>query len=178
MKHKVIIITGQLAALKTTLAKRLAIDCSAILISKDRIKELLSEKIITNTRAENKHLSEATFLLMKDQLVSIEPFVNLVIIEANFKEHEYNQLITDLKRKDVAYKTFYLHGTFEVLYERYLKRLNTLHETHQSMGLISRSKFKASMVYYDKVYKKKDQVEAIDTTLFNESLYQKIRKRL
>ena len=178
LRQKVIIITGQLAALKSTVAKRLANDFSAVFISKDFLKERLAEKIKAPTRESNKQLSAATFLVMKDQLMSVVPIVDVVIIEANFKEHEYNQLIADLHHKKVLYKTIYLYAGFDVLYERYLKRYNTLHHTHKSMGVISPTLFKASMQYYDEVYKNKDKVEAIDTSLYNETVYQKIKSLL
>ena len=178
MKTNVIIITGQIAALKTTLAKSLAEDLSAVALCKDDVKEILSEVITAKTRKENQDLSKAAVLLMEHQLLKIISFVSQIIIEANFKEAEYDRLIQTLNEKNITHQTFYLYGTFDVLYERYLKRFDGLHETHKSMGKIAEDNFKASMAYYHAIYKDKPSVIQIDTSIYDETLYKSIKTRV
>lgn len=178
MKFQVIIITGQIAALKTTIAKQLAEDLSAYLLCKDEIKEHLSKTIHTSNRAENLSLSKTTFSLMHFMLTSLIKHMIPIIIEANFKEDEYDELVKTLKENNISYNTLYFFGTFEVLYNRYLKRLDTINPIHKSMGIISKNDFQESMNYYHQTYKKYVEVIAVDTTNFSDKDYNKIKKQL
>jgi predicted kinase len=178
MKSQVIIITGQLAALKTTIAKKLAEDLSAFLLCKDEIKEHLANSIKTFNREENLNLSKTTVSLMQFMLLNMISHVKTIITEANFKKDEYESLIAVLKEKKVPFITIYCHGTLDSLYNRYLKRLETINEVHKSMGLISKDGFQSSMTYYHQVYNEMDDIISVDTTVFNNEDYTEIKDRL
>lgn len=176
MKYQVIIITGQIAALKTTIAKQLANDLSAYLICKDEIKEHLAKSIHTSNREENLALSKTTVSLMQFMLLSLIKYMSPIIIEANFKNDEYINLLDSLEINNVSYVTIYCFGTFRALYNRYLERLTTVNPIHKSMGLINEEAFKKSMDYYHEIYSEIDQLIRVDTTIFTNEDYNKIRK--
>jgi predicted kinase len=171
---QIVIITGQLASLKTTIAKRLAVDLKALLLCKDDLKEALANKIKTTSREANKALSQATFSIMhhilEQSLLNDEP----VVFEGNFKQDEYDLILKTLNHQDIKVITLYLHGEMKLLYERYLKREASRHETHRSVGTMNEATFQSSMAYYDQVYGSLDAIETIDTTYFTDQDYQKL----
>ena len=61
MKKRTVLITGDLAAGKTTFAKKLSKHLGIDAICKDEIKEILAETVGFSNRAENKRLSQAAF---------------------------------------------------------------------------------------------------------------------
>lgn len=175
---QVLIITGQLASLKTTIAKKLATDLKALLLCKDDLKEALAQSIKTTSREENKALSNATFHVMHEVLLKSLIHDNPVILEGNFKENEYHTLITSLNHADIQSVTLYLHGESEALYNRYLKREINRHETHRSMGTMNKDTFIASMQYYEDVYTKLESIDKIDTTVFTDKDYEALKEHL
>ncbi|MFP4287005.1 MAG: AAA family ATPase [Candidatus Izemoplasmataceae bacterium] len=177
MKH-VLIITGQLASLKTTIAKRLATDLKALLLCKDDLKEALAKSIKTKTREENKTLSQATFNIMHEVLKKSLIHNHPVIVEGNFKADEYNLLKDSLNHMDITMITLYLHGNIDELYSRYLNREKSRHDTHKSIGTMNKSTFSESMDYYEGVYGTLKSIMKIDTTVFKEDDYQALKKQL
>jgi RNase adaptor protein for sRNA GlmZ degradation len=178
MKYQVIIITGQIAALKTTIARKLEKDLQAYLLCKDDIKEELAKNINTSNREENAVLSKVTVSMMQFFLLSMCKHINRIIIEANFKRGEYNNLIERLKASNISYITFYFHGSFQSLYNRYLRRLETINPIHRSMGLINEKEFQESMEYYHEIYHNKNDIITIDTTDFTNEDYEALKDRL
>ena len=63
--RKVIIITGHLAALKSTISKSLSSDFKIVVLNKDTIKEVLGDTIGFSNREDNLKLSKATFEIIK-----------------------------------------------------------------------------------------------------------------
>jgi predicted kinase len=61
---QLIIITGDLAAMKSTLSKKIGNDLNIVCLNKDDIKEILGDSIGYQNREENLKLSYATFELM------------------------------------------------------------------------------------------------------------------
>lgn len=177
MKH-VLIITGQLASLKTTIAKRLATDLKALLLCKDDLKEALAKSIKVSSREENIALSKATFHMMHEVLLKSLIHDNPVIIEGNFKEDEYKILRESLNHTDILVITLYLYGESDELYARYLKREISRHAIHRSTGTMNKDTFAESMHYYDQVYNQFESIEKIDTTVFNDEDYQSLKRHL
>jgi predicted kinase len=143
-----IIVTGFLATLKSTLSLQLGQALHIPVLNKDTIKEVLGDTIGFRNREENLKLSDATFHIMKHVAEKEILAGKDIIIEANFKKHELETLKQNEIFKDNHVITLFLHGEVHVLYERYLKRDHNRHPVHQSTGLLSFEVFKESMESY------------------------------
>jgi len=177
MKGRCIIVTGFIATLKSTIAKKLGHDLNILTLNKDYIKEILGETIGFKTREENLKLSDATFKLMMSIAVKNLLLGFDVIIEANFKKHELDELKLSEVIKDSHVITLYLTGDKEILYERYINRDISRHHVHQSTGLMTFDMFSKSMDSYqiDDCF---GEIISYDTTLFNEMDYHNILKQI
>ena len=85
---QVLLVSGHLAALKSTISKRLSVDLGAIVLNKDDMKEVLGDTIGFSNREENLKLSRATFKMMVKMMVDILKINDLVILESNFNPEE------------------------------------------------------------------------------------------
>lgn len=133
--NNLILIAGDLAAGKSTLAYSLGNVLSYVVLTKDELKEIECDVFSYANREENKKLSRAAF---KNMLYffkqSSEAGVDL-ILDSNFRSEE----VCDIA--DIAYEhgynvvLLYLTADYEVLYERFLDRVATRHRAHLSIGL-------------------------------------------
>ena len=167
---KLIIITGFLATMKTTISSRLSNDLKWICLNKDTLKEVLGDTIGYSNREENLKLSKATFQIMKMMMEKLLQAGIDVIIESNFKQPELLELQETLpiSRDDVL--TIFVEGNPRVIYERYKNRQPSRHPVHKSIELMSYETFTASMASYrpDDCFR---TVVKIDTTEFSELTY-------
>lgn len=133
--NKLIIITGDLAAGKSTLANALSEELKIPYITKDALKEIVCDAVGYETREENRQLSiTATddIIYFFNQCARVN---NDLIIEANFRSNELNQI------KDIAEEFNYrvalikLVGDIPLLYQRFLDRLPSRHIAHRSLNL-------------------------------------------
>jgi predicted kinase len=172
---KLIIITGDPAAMKSTISKRLSADLNVACFNKDDIKEILGDMVGFSDRHENIRLSNATFAILKE---TVEQFLsqNLsIIIESNFKPYELESLKELPELKGHQALTIALSGSPEVLFKRYLEREPSRHFVHKSVSFSSVESFARAMIDYqgsDFVGK----VLKVDTTVFEEKSYQAILK--
>ena len=167
---QVLLVSGHLAALKSTLSKKLSVDLNAICLNKDDMKEVLGDTIGFTNREENLKLSKATFHIMLKIMLDILKIDDLVILESNFKISEMNQLNQVIEEHGIHSSTVFLTGDAEVLYERYVKRQPMRHPVHTSTGLISFENFKASMESFDQSVYGGSYI-LLDTTVMNEEIY-------
>ena len=132
---RVIVITGDLASGKSSLADSLSLRLNVPAFKKDVIKENLVDKYGFETREENRALSIQAVNFMFDALRNFAKNNQDIILEANFREEELNELkaITDEYNYDVV--LFVLRGDIDVLYERFLERLPNRHKAHTSIHL-------------------------------------------
>jgi predicted kinase len=132
MNKKIIIVTGYLAAGKTTFALKLSKELGVPCFSKDLLKLALSRSILVNNREESKQLSAATF----DAIAFItEKFMetgNPLIIEANFVMTENHNKLKEgdaLKALAETYGyqvlTYLFLGDLHVLCDRFNEREKT-----------------------------------------------------
>jgi predicted kinase len=168
---KIIIVTGHLAALKTTISQRLGRDLSIICLNKDLIKEILGDTIGFTNREENLKLSRATFMLMKTYAEKMLEIDQNIILESNFKDFELTELRKMLGMNKHACLTLFLTGNDQTLFDRYVLRQASRHPVHTSAGLMTLKDFIESM----NTVKKEDIIGEsieIDTTTFSEEDYE------
>ena len=132
---KVIVITGDLASGKSSLADSLSLKLSIPAFKKDVIKEHYCDLYGYQTREENRALSKAAvntmiYFFNKSAVVGDD-----IILEANFRTSELQAI------KDMAefyhYKPLLLllYGDEGILYQRFLERLPKRHRAHTSLSL-------------------------------------------
>ena len=81
---KLIVFTGGLATLKTTLSKQISKDLGILCLNKDDLKAVLVDHIGFQNREENKKLSVATVQAMIERSHHAKLAGQNIIIEANF----------------------------------------------------------------------------------------------
>lgn len=170
---RIIILTGFLATLKTTISHRLSKDLGVPTINKDSIKEILVDSIGFTNREENLKLSHATFQMIKYIMVKNIEFKIDTIIESNFKPIELIEIDHISKMNKVETLSIFLSGSYDVLYKRYVERQPSRHPAHTSAGLMSYETFRLSMQNYRKENCIGNVVE-FDTTNFDETSYAEI----
>lgn len=135
--RKLLLITGDIAAGKSTFSEILFKRYGIVAFQKDTVKEVLGDSIGFHNREENKRLSDATIEIMCHIFSKIAVTGNSLILEANFHEGELKKLhgIANENQYDVL--TLVLRGDAEVLYERYLFRMNkeNRHPVHLSTSI-------------------------------------------
>lgn len=133
--NKLIIISGDLASGKSTLASSLSAKYYIPCITKDKMKEILADDIGFVDRNENRRLSCGAV----DQMIYIfEQFAKVgsdIILEANFHEMEMSLLYRLSRQYNYQSCLIVLFGDKKLLYERFLKRVPTRHRAHLSAGL-------------------------------------------
>jgi predicted kinase len=167
---KVLLVAGNLAALKSTISTKLSKDLNSIVFNKDTIKEVLGDTIGFSNREDNLKLSYATFKLMKKLALDVLSIDDCVILESNFKPIELAELFHLCQIHGFRVFTLMLTGDPEVLYQRYLSRDLERHPVHRSTGLISYEVFERSMMLYDELIYGEESLE-VDTTTFDDSNY-------
>ncbi|MFA6675725.1 MAG: AAA family ATPase [Bacilli bacterium] len=130
--NRIIVIAGDLASGKSTLADNLKERFSFFCLKKDVYKELICDEIGFANRQENLKISHLTMkLLFLIAQEAMEEGIDL-IFEANFHSHELAQIT--LLIKQFHYHSLFLNLTsdIEVLYQRFLKRVPSRHPAHLS----------------------------------------------
>ena len=130
-----IVISGDLAAGKSTLAASLSEELNIVYLTKDSLKEIACDAIGYETREENRQLS----ITATDSMIYFFNQCALVnqslILEANFRKDEL------IKIKEIADEYHYqvllivLTGDINLLYQRFLDRLVDRHIAHRSLNL-------------------------------------------
>jgi len=171
---KIIIVTGCLAALKSTIAQRLSRDLGILCLTKDSIKEVLGDTIGFSDRQDNLKLSQATFQLMKYFVIQQVLIDSNTIIESNFRLAELSQLAEVFSQLPGSVLTLYLTGQPEILYQRYCERYPTRHEVHNSTGILDYQTFADNFSNHSPDESLGRLVE-IDTTVFEVEHYQAVK---
>ena len=96
---KLILITGDLASGKSTLANNLSKKLDILCFTKDVLKEILSDDIGFSNRQENKNLSIASVNVMKHIFEQYAFLQKDLILEANFHKDEFFSYYTSICHK-------------------------------------------------------------------------------
>jgi predicted kinase len=95
-QRRVFLVTGLPATGKTTLARALACDLAAPLLSKDVIKEPLFDILGAADRAVSRRLSDASFAVLFALADEYLPLLGTVVLEGNFRPGEHEPLLQGL----------------------------------------------------------------------------------
>ena len=133
--HNLILITGDLAAGKSTLAQSLSESLNIPYLTKDRLKEIACDAIGYSSREENRRLSVSA---INSMIYTFEQFAKVgqdIILEANFRCDEMMRIQQICE--EYSYNVVFIGSTGDVnlLYQRFLDRLPSRHQAHRSLNL-------------------------------------------
>lgn len=129
------LISGDLAAGKSTLAHALADELKVPCFIKDDMKEIVCDIVGFNNREENRKNSKAAVALMIYSFGQLAKQGQDVILEANFRDDELNQIFDIVNNNGYVVKKIMLYGDPKVLYQRFLERLPYRHKAHTTQHL-------------------------------------------
>ena len=141
--QKLILITGDLATGKSTLAKKLSQSLNILHFTKDVLKEVLSDVIGFSNRQENKKLSIASVDIMKHIFTQYAFLEQDLILEANFHKEEIENLQNLANQHGYKVIILYLQGEADYLFERFTNRIKNenRHPTHCTSDIIEKENF-------------------------------------
>ncbi len=132
---KLILILGDLASGKSTMADILSKKYSIPALKKDTVKEILGDTIGFTDREENLRLSRATFEILLHAFDRISLAGGDLILESNFRESELDRLIALAEERGYSTLSLLLTADTEILYRRYLERIESgRHPVHLTTG--------------------------------------------
>ena len=186
MKDILIIITGQLAAGKTSYGKKISKALGIPFYSKDEIKEVLFDSLIDNDASyEEKRKLGATsydifYYIMEEQMKVDMP----IIVESNFVKESIPIIKNLLNKYNYKCLTLRFEGDLKTLHSRFLQRE---YSDERHLGLVSNGKFDDFETYKQasektKEFKINDNEIVIDTTDFDKidlnKLINEIKRKL
>jgi len=119
---RIIVIAGDLASGKSTLAKNLSSHFKIPYFTKEGVKELLSEELQYQDRVENKKLSNAAIDVLLHILERVTEVSGSAVLEANFHKSELEKIKRECELHHSEVILLYLTGDIDVLYERFMYR--------------------------------------------------------
>lgn len=131
---KLLLITGDIAAGKSTFATMLSGRYHVNVFCKDTIKEILGDSIGFTSREENLKLSNSTMELMIFLFSEFAKLESNLILESNFHEKELERFHQIAKDTNYEILTLVLRGNVENLHKRYINRMKNekRHPVHLS----------------------------------------------
>jgi len=135
--NRLILITGDLASGKSTLADNLSKKLNIAALKKDCVKEILADTIGFETREQNRKLSIASIEEMTHFFNQCANVGTDLILDANFHSLETAELRRISLEKNYQVCLIMLTGNKELLYERFKERLKNRHRAHMSLHLDS-----------------------------------------
>lgn len=130
-----ILIAGDLAAGKSTLANSLSEALNIVYLTKDSLKEIACDAIGYETREENRQLSIAatdSMIYFFNQCALVN---ESLILEANFREDEISRIKEIADEHNYQVLLIVLTGDINLLYQRFIDRLVDRHIAHRSLHL-------------------------------------------
>lgn len=141
---KIIVIAGDLATGKSTLARIIGRRYSLPVFIKDEVKEILADTVGFATRDENLRLSRAAVETMLYALRVSAPNVNGMVLEANFRSSELRAISNMAADAGCGVLLLRLTGSTDTLYLRFMNRITkeNRHPAHLSAGLTDPDAFR------------------------------------
>ena len=140
MENILIIITGQLAAGKTTYGKKISKALEIPFFSKDAIKEVLFDSLVDNNASydEKRKIGSTSYdvfyYIMEEQMKVGVP----IIVESNFVKESIPIIKKLLNKYNYKCLTLRFVGDLKTLHSRFLKRE---YSDERHLGLVSNGKF-------------------------------------
>lgn len=133
--HNLILITGDLASGKSTLASSLSESLNIPYFTKDTLKEIACDAIGFSNREENRRLSVSAVNSMIYVFEQSAKVGQDIILEANFRSEEIMRIREICNDYSYSVVLIALTGDINLLYQRFLDRLPTRHRAHTSLNL-------------------------------------------
>lgn len=166
MNH-LIIVTGDLAAGKSSFAALLSKIYNIPLFMKDTYKEALSEVFPNRDAKTNKALGRATFLTLESIANDLMVRGASFILESNFKNEELQAIDKLAQKYNYSIRTLWLQGDIKTLHKRYVDRFVTnRHDTHKLNDLRNFSDFE-NYILSSRNISPLGEVTLIDATTFD-----------
>jgi len=162
---KIVLILGDLAAGKSTLADTLSANLDYVCLKKDTIKESLSDVIGFSNREENRKLSIASVNIMTYLLEEILKTKDNAILEANFRSSEIKTISSLADEYSAKLEIIYLYGDYSLIYKRFCDRVPHRNKAHLSMGLDK--DFEAFKTYINSIRDDVKDVKAFKVDMTN-----------
>lgn len=132
---KLILITGDLASGKSTLADNLSLHYNIPCFKKDPIKEKYCDELGYGNREENRSLSVMAVNYMIEAFERFSKANQDIILEANFRYDEMMRIKEIAENNNCDVICFVLRGDTEILYKKFMERMKNRHPAHKSLGL-------------------------------------------
>ena len=176
---KIIVILGDIASGKSTLADSIKEDTHFKCLKKDVIKECLADQIGFSSREENLKLSHlAMDIMFNTSEVAMTCELDL-ILEANFHSPDIKRLQKLIEKYQYQSIFICLNADLEILYNRFLSRVPTRHKAHLSMNLHHSFQAFSNYVITSREDIKEWIFPTFDVTkLSQEQLYRKVKDLL
>lgn len=174
----IIIVTGDLAAGKTTYGKKISEELNIPFFSKDKFKEIMFDAIDNNSfeYEEKRKIGTISYAVLYNVAEELMKVGNTFILESNFVEQSIpilNELISKYNYKVITIRFI---GDLNVLHQRFLKREYS-EERHAGVNANGAfDNFKDFKIATEKTRKFKivDQEIIVDTTDFSNVNFEKI----
>ena len=143
--QKLMILVGDLAAGKSTLAHQICARYHVPAFTKDRFKELLCDGVGFHNREENLNLSFVTFEVLFHIFECFAAAKQPLILESNFRQNELDRLEAAAAAAGYETMTVFVTGDLRVLHKRFLARIasGTRHPAHLTQNLEEFKDFEA-----------------------------------
>ena len=140
---KLLLLTGDIAAGKSTFSRILSKRYHTAALQKDDIKEVLGDIIGFQNREENQKLSKAAVKMMCHLFSRLAQAGDSLILEANFHAAELEELRGIAEEHQYEVLTLVLRGDTDVLHQRYMRRIQqeNRHPVHLSARLDDPNEF-------------------------------------
>ena len=133
--NKLILIAGDLASGKSTIAEYLSKKHAIPTLIKDDMKEINCDVVGFSTREENLKLSLAA---VQEMIYAFRKFIvskTDIILEANFRKEELDQILKIAMNDKYEVFAFVFEGDIDILYKRFLDRLPSRNKAHTTLHL-------------------------------------------
>ena len=171
--NNLILITGDLAAGKSTLANSLSMELKIPCLIKDTLKEIACDAIGYETREENRNLSIAAVNSMIYVFNQTAKVNGDIILEANFRKEELEDIEDIVNEYNYNVLLINLTGDVNLLYQRFLDRLSHRHIAHMSLHL---DNFLDSFISYIEMLRNQDLIFLAGQVRTSLSFLQLIKK--
>lgn len=141
---KLLLIMGDLAAGKTTLAYKLANRYKIVALNKDEIKETIAKTYSFNNKQESRKMSIASVDMMINVFIQFAMVEKPLILEANFHKDEIVRIDAIANKYGYEVLTLLVQADINVLHKRFINRAinENRHPVHLSETLKEFKEFK------------------------------------